>query len=783
MPSFPSPIQHRNAATHSRSGSRHLVRFAAWLLLAAIPAVSMAAGAYVGRSLDAALRELAESGRFQLVYTSELVPAAATIGREPSSGQPLEVVAQLLSPLGLELRRVDARTYAIVRPTAAGTATTRPAPVAAPDNQPLNEVIVTASRYSLASDVPDVHVFLTQGDVEALPRVAEDPLKAVHHLPGAASNGLQGLAQIRGGAANETQVLFDGLPLYEPFHLRLLQSPSSVLDERIVAGLDAYAGGFTAEFGDRMSGIIDARSLRPEAASYYELGVSLIHANALASHRFADGRGQWLVSFRRSNLDEVADLMQSDLGEPSYADGFARVDYAWSPATRGSLHALLASDQVEVTNSTETEHSNAEYSNTYLWATLEHDWSPQLQTRALLSYTDVSAQREATLVEPGLSVGRADDQRDYDVLGLKLDASHTTERWLQRAGVEVRSLSARYDYVGQVTYAPGYPFPGATSFSRALAPEPSGEHVAAYYTLRGRLTDALTAEVGLRWDEQTYGVDADDQLGPRVNLAWRLDERMRLLASWGRYQQFQGIEELPVEDGIAEFAPAQHADHTILGIEREIGDDYSLRVEAYRKDYDRLSTRYENLYDPLSLAPELRWDRVAITPASARAEGVELLFSTRGTSPWNGWASYAWSRATDRDGGSDVRRSWDQSSTLNAGLGWSQGPWQATVVAQYHTGWPVTPIGLDADGNVVVGTRSADRYADFATVDARVSREWTLPRGTLTAHAELTNAFDRRNPCCTDLAYSVDQDGTARLDRDLRHWLPLVPSVGVLWKF
>ena len=67
--------------------------------------------------------------------------------------------------------------------------------------------------------------------------------------------------------------------------------------------------------------------------------------------------------------------MQSDLGEPSYMDGFARIDYEWSPATRGSLHTLLANDSVEVTNSAETERSVAEYSNTYVWATLEHDWS------------------------------------------------------------------------------------------------------------------------------------------------------------------------------------------------------------------------------------------------------------------------------------------------------------------------------------------------------------------------------------------------------------------------
>jgi hypothetical protein len=292
-----------------------------------------------------------------------------------------------------------------------------------------------------------------------------------------------------------------------------------------------------------MSAIIDARSLRPEGDAHYELGRSLMHANALASQRFADGRGQWLVSIRRSNLDEIADILDSTLGEATYRDGFARIDYEWSPATRGSLHLLLADDEAEINNQAETEQATVSYSNAYVWGTLAHDWSPQLTTTALLSFTDIAAERAAVVLEPGDRIGAADDQRDYDVLGVKLDASYTAGRWLQRAGVDVRRLDATYDYVGAVDFADDYPFPNAPAqdFARVLAPQPSGEHVALYYTVRGRLTDALTAEFGLRWDEQSYGPDADDHLGPRVNLAWQATAHTRLLASWGRYHQFQGI--------------------------------------------------------------------------------------------------------------------------------------------------------------------------------------------------------------------------------------------------
>jgi hypothetical protein len=755
------------------------------LILWLCATLAQAAAPYLGRPVDTVLRELAAAGSFQLVYTSALVPESLQVAREPSAGPALEVVAQVIAPFGLQLQRVDARTYAIVRgDEAERTAAAVPAPTMQDTAEPIATIVVTASRYTLATDVPGARTFLSQAEVEALPRLAEDSLKVVHRLPGAASNGLAGLAHMRGGDARETQVLLDGLPLYEPFHLRLLQSPSSLLDARIVEGLDVYAGGFTAEFGDRMSSIIDARSLRPEGDAHYELGLSLMHANALASQRFADGRGQWLVSARRSNLDEVADLVDSHLGEVSYTDGFARVDYEWSPSTRGSLHTLLASDRADINNTAETERADVRYSNTYAWGTLEHDWSPQLTTTALLSYTDVSAEREATVFEPGARVGAADDRRDYHVLGAKLDASYITGRWLQRAGFDVRSLDARYEYTGAVDFADDYPFPNlpAEDFARTAALEPAGEHVALYYTARGRLTDSLTAEFGLRWDEQTYGADADDQLGPRVNVAWRLNERTRLLASWGRYQQFQGIEELPVEDGVVEFSRAERADHTILGLEYTLDGAWSLRAEAYRKDYDRLRTRYENLYDPLSLAPELRWDRVTVSPAGALAEGAEFLLTRRPVDDWSGWLGYAWSRVEDRIDGEDVRRGWDQTHTVNAGVLWSSGPWQATLAAQYHTGWPVTPVALEDSGDVVLGPRNAARYRDYASVDARVSHEWTLRRGTLTLHGEVTNLLDRRNPCCTDFDYQV-VDGNATLERDLRHWLPLVPSVGVLWRF
>jgi len=748
--------------------------------------LALAGAPYAGRSLEAVLRDLGDQG-LHLVYSSETVPASLKVEREPTGTTPQAILDEVLAPHGLSAKRAGASTYAIVRAQGSAPAP-RPERSDSGATAPLEEVVIAASRYSLAADTPDIHTLLTQEQIEALPRLADDSLKAVHRLPGAASNGLSGLANMRGGEENETLVVLDGLPLYEPFHLRLLLSPASVLDPRILSSLDVHAGGFTAHYGDRMSAVIEARSLRPAADAYYELGLSLFHLGALASHRFGDGKGQWLAAGRRSNLDEVADLVDSEIGEPSYSDAFGRIDYAFGDSTRGSLHVLLANDRAEVQNTDETEFADARYRNSYVWATLEHRFSPSLEGAAIVSYTDVASERDGEVVEPGRRAGTVDDERHYDVFGVKLDGAWRAQRWVHQFGVEYRSLSANYDYTSEVRFEPGYPWPDspALHIARAAYLEPSGNHVSAHLSSRVMVTRRLAAELGLRWDEQSYGVDADDQWGPRFNLAYQAGDVTRLRASWGRYQQFQGINELQVEDGVTEFLPAQQADHLILGIEHDLHAGFALRVEGYRKDYDELKPRYESLFDPLSLVPELRWDRARIAPDSARAEGFEALLTRRSADPWNGWLSYAWSRVTDRENGIETRRSWDQTHSVGAGLTWTSGPWNATLAATHHTGWPTTPVSVADAGtpqaNIIVGRRNSIRYQDYSSVDVRLSRDFKLPRGDLNVFAEVTNALNRRNPCCVDYSYDYP-NGQLALEREYRHWLPLVPSVGLLWKF
>lgn len=755
----------------------------ACVMLAAVPGLAWAAPPYLGQTLDAALDDLKSRG-LHLVYSSETVPPTLVVTREPPAGDPVEVLKALLAPLGLEARPVGAGTWAVVRPEAPGAEPAR-SETAAP---PLEEITVAASRYSLSSVQPDVTTLLTHDEIENLPRLADDSLKAVHRLPGAASNGVSGLAYMRGGDSNETLVVLDGFPLYEPFHLKVLLSPTSLLDPGILSTVDVHAGGYGARYGDRMSAVIDATSIHPEADSHYELGLSLFNATGLGYGRFDDGRGEWLVAARRSNLDEVADLLDAQYGELTYGDVFGRLDYAFSDDTRASLHVLGSKDDASVTNSLDTETADAKYRNGYVWGTLEHDFSPRLRATAIASYTYVSTERTGEVNEEDVRTGSAFDHRHYDVLGLMANATWAGDDWVFAGGAEARSLDAAYDYHSIVRFAPDYPFPGSPEKITIadLSPEPSGAHYAAWASARTRILESVVAEAGLRWDDQTFGPHGGNQVAPRVNLVYEAGPETRVLASWGRFQQAQGINELQVEDGVDHFFRPQYAYHTILGLEQGLGAGWSLRLEGYLKDYEQPKPRFESLYDPTSIVPELRWDRVEIAPSSSHAEGVELLVTHRGDGPWNGWFNYAWSRVTDRVNGENVRRSWDQLTNLGGGVTWADGPWQATLAATYHTGWPTTPLHFvgtgPGTGEWVAGPRNSTRYGAYASLDARVSRTFEFRHSALDVYAEVTNALDRKNHCCTDFEFE-QQDGGTVLTHEYRDWLPLVPNVGVLWTF
>lgn len=495
----------------------------------------------------------------------------------------------------------------------------------------LEELTVSTSRYML---FPNSLFFVDQRAIENLPDIGNDPIRSVHRLPGVAAGGWSAQSYFRGGEENETAIYLNGLNLLDPFHVRDYQNVFSSIDARSISGVEAYTGGFPANYGDRMSGMLILESQLPESPRHTELGISVFNTSILTSGYTDDGRFDWLLSARNSNLKYI---LNEDVGQPSYNDIFITAGFSPSPDSRLSFNVLRADDSILVITESaveEREQSTSDTLNQSFWLSMENHWTPDLSSITVLSSSKFNNDRDAIVLDPEQLVGQVMDDRDVDIVELKQDWDwQASQRHFLQFGFELRRQQASYRYISESEYFGFYlAYPGVPdSIERDISADIDGQSYALYLSDRVQLTDRSMVELGLRWDKQTYlGPASDDQFSPRVSLFYNPGPRMDLRLSWGRYHQSPGVHELQVEDGVDHFFPAQQADHLIAGMHYKPGGEIRIRAEVYQKNYRNLRPRFENLQDALALIPELEPDRARIAPDSARARGIELTLENRG---------------------------------------------------------------------------------------------------------------------------------------------------------
>ncbi len=661
-----------------------------------------------------------------------------------------------------------------------------------PERPEIEAITVSASRYEISRDINTSAFYLDQRTIQNMPDIGEDPVRVAQRLPGTAAGGVSARAHFRGGEESETGIILNGQRLFDPFHVRDYNNIFSTIDARAIDGVEVFTGGFPARYGDRLSGFVLMNSLDTMQPSHTELGISVFNTSVLSAGTFPGGDSQWLVSARRGNLDLVLDPKH---GQPNYYDVFSQLAFDLTPDVRLSLNGLYADDAVIVvleSEPSELEQAISETQNAQFWVTLENQWSPVLRSMSVVSFSSFSNHRlgETNDVEDILS--DVDDRRDVDQYGFRQDWFwNQSDIHLVQWGFKAEHSKARYDYSGQAQFfgLPALYENVSDTISRDLSVAPIGNNFAVYVSDRWKVARNTIVEFGLRWDDQTYtGFVSDSQLSPRFSVLHALNPATELRFSWGRYHQSQGIHELQIEDGVTEFYPAQRADHIIVGIRHNFNDRYSVRLELFQKDMNRLRPRFENLFNPLALIPELQPDRVRIAPTEAQARGMEFSIDhTGGSLTW--WASYTLSEVNDIVDGVTEPRSWDQRHALIAGLNWNNDAWDFSLVANVHSGWPTSDMTLvntnDPAGQptsvAIPGPRNAERHGAFASVDARISRRFKVGKGTITAFFEVTNLFDRKNLCCRDYDLVDDTDDELELSDD--YWLPRLPAIGILWEF
>ncbi len=730
-----------------------------------------------GKPVAELLKSLSADG-YQIIFSSDVVHDQMLVLTEPELGQALNGLKDILSAHGLLVEIGPADVWLVRKAAVEEITETSTAP---PDQVPLPEIVVTSSLHRLEYANPNTQTSFDRELATRIPGAAEEAVRITSRLPGTAGGGISTRNHIRGGEVNEVLFLLDGLRLYEPFHLKDFQSVATIINSNAIETIDFYTGAYPARFGDRMSGVMNMSLRKPEKSTQTELALSFFNASALSIGTFGEGQqGDWLLAARRGNLDLIADIIDPERGSPDYQDYLLHGGWAFGPRTRFSANLLLSNDKLVLADTDRGETADARYKNQVLWLNWGAEWGERLKSETIVSLSRISTTRSGTLLLPGIVSGSLNELREFDSIGLKQDWVYLpSKNWMFSFGVEGKHQDSLYEFSSTKNVLP--PFDELLNNIPVqvrnfdLAPE--GAQYSTYAEVRWQLMPQLVVDAGLRWDHQSYtAAENDEQSSPRLSILYQPSERLALRLGWGQYSQAQEINELQVADGLPEFFAAQRAEHVVANLKYRLAKDINVDVSYYRKSFREVRPRFENAFNSLTLLPEIQFDRYRIDPLSAEAKGAELMLSKGdATHDLYWWVGYAWSVVNDKYTGGKLGRAWDQTHAGKAGLSWRRGRWDFSAAGEVHTGWPrIELVAGEAVRN--------DRYSVFHTLDVRLSREFSLRRGELTAFMEISNLYDRDNPCCTEYSVSTE-GGMARAVGRQQNWLPLVPSLGVVWRF
>jgi lysophospholipase L1-like esterase len=363
-------------------------------------------------------------GRFMLrnVPAGEYMLHAQSTGYEESVTESVHIVAGATKSLDLQLK---------------------------PAVFSLASIVVTPGRFGVMQENAAAPQTLGREAIETMPGLGEDIYRMVHRLPGVSADDYSARFAVRGGGNDEVLVRLDGLTLFEPFHLKDLDGALSIVDVQAVGGLELTTGGFTAEYGNRMTGIFDMHTLRRPAERRTSAGISLTNARFMGIGTFGGDRGHYLLSARRGYLDVLLNMIEPDAGfTPRYHDVLAKVEYQPSARHVVSLNVLSADDRLAMSD----DHFslNSDYGNHYAWLNWRMAPGDDLTAQTVVSVGRLDWGRNVAGGEAGTEITELtlDDRRDFTFAAVRQDWTwRISDSHLVKWGAAVRGSRTAYDYL------------------------------------------------------------------------------------------------------------------------------------------------------------------------------------------------------------------------------------------------------------------------------------------------------------------------------------------------
>lgn len=684
----------------------------------------------------------------------------------------------------------------------------------------LQEVVLTEDIEQLAISKPQMSVnTLDISTIQQLPVVfgEVDIIKSLLLLPGVSNAGDASSGfNVRGGAADQNLILLDEATIYNGNHLFGL---FSVFNPDAIKSLKLYKGGIPAEYGGRVSSVLDiyqkdGNSKRFEANG----GIGLISSRLLLQGPIVKDRSTFLIGGRSSYAHLFLKLTDNPNSAYFY-DLNTKISHQINENNRILFSGYFGRDVFNI---------NESFKNTYGNSVFNLRWNHVLEDNIFsnlsMIYSDYYYGLTLDFVGFNWNSGIKNANLKYDV-----------EHYLNK--------NIQFNYGVQSTW---YQFnPGEiepNSESSGITPSKLIKKYALenslYFSVEQKISENFSAEYGVRYSNflrlgqeqlnlyendqpviynQKFGIyqkaqpigttslkksrveRAFNQLEPRLALAYSFSEDRSIKLSYNRMSQYLHLitntsspTPLDVWAPSGKYIEPQLLDQVAIGYyQLFVEDTYSFEVESF---YKVLKNRIDYI-DGADLIANNAIEQV-ILPGKGRAYGLELLLK-KNKGSFTGWFAYTLSQSQQQTSGRTKNEPginngkwyptpYDKTHDLSVTASYElNNRWSLNSNFLFQTGLPTTyPKGQYRFENLTIpvfSNRNSNRLPAYHRLD--VSATYTPQKNKKWKSSwnfGLYNVYSRKN--AVSLSFRQNED-TGVNEAVRLSIFGIVPSVTYNFKF
>jgi hypothetical protein len=576
-------------------------------------------------------------------------------------------------------------------------------------------------------------------------------------LPGVVFTGDQGgQLYIRGGTPIQNKVLLDGLVVYNPFHSIGL---FSVFDTDIIKSVDVYSAGFGAEYGGRISSILDIKSRdgnRKRIAGKFDVntfGAKMLLEGPLLKEKnnAKENNMSFLLSVKGSYLEQTSKFLykyaNADGLPYNYLDGYGKISLQTNNGSRVNFFGFSFNDGVNY----------PDIAN-YKW----NSWGAGANFIIIPGMSNMLM--DGTLAYSDYKIGLTETtmpERISHINGYSFNMNFTYLLNKNSLKYGIEFLGTWLDYEFTNPYGTDC---GQQSFNSEFA---------IYFKYKW-MVKKFIIEPSFRL--HYYASQSFFSPEPRIALKYNINKNIRVKLAAGIYTQnlmsassdqdvvnlFYGLLTVP------EFFPEsfnnkpirnslQKSQHLVFGWEFDISKYININVEGYFKNFSQLTNinRYQMFASD---------DEFILETGKAYGADVGVRFDYKKI---NCAATYSLNWVNRNDGIIIYRTHFDRRHNINVTASYTFGKndsWQVDARWNFGTGFPFTKtkglypkidptdnINTDINGNneaigIIYDKINGGQLPDYHRLDINMKRKFKLSHTALIElNLGVTNAYNYYN--------------------------------------